>query len=118
MNQEFILENKKKLETEKQRLEGLLSNFAHKGKDTNRENFKTDFPNMGDSQDDNALEVELYAVNLGEEKALESRLQKVNAALSRLQAGAYGKCVIGGEEIEEARLRVAPEAETCVAHSS
>lgn len=113
----LIEQNKIKLETEKERLERLLASFAHKEKTTTREEYSADFPNMGDSADDNAMEVALYETNLAEEKSLESRLDKVNAALRRIADGTYGKCAVGGEEIEEARLSVAPEADTCVKHS-
>jgi RNA polymerase-binding transcription factor DksA len=118
MDQELIALNKRRLEEEKLRLEELLSRFAHREDEAGRENFRTDFPNVGDSTDENALEVAMYETRLGEEKALEEKLSKVNAALARIDAGIYGKCVVGGEEIEEARLRVAPEADTCVIHSS
>lgn len=117
MNQELIDQNKLKLEAEKKRLEGLLGRFAHRDDEAGKENYHTDFPNVGDSADDNAMEVDMYETNLGEEKALEGRLQKVNSALERIVAGKYGLCLVGGEDIEEGRLRVAPEADTCVKHS-
>lgn len=118
MDQELLVINQRKLGEEKLRLEELLSRFARREDQTGRENFKTDFPTLGDSADENAMEVEMYEASLGEEKALESRLQKVNAALARIESGTYGKCMVGGEDIEAARLKVAPEAETCVTHSS
>jgi DnaK suppressor protein len=46
------------------------------------------------------------------------RLQLVDAALARLDAGTYGRCAVGGEPIAEARLRAIPWAATCVAHAS
>ena len=118
MKQELLVDNKKKLEEEKLRLEKLISSFAHRQDNADKENFKTDFPNVGDSVEENAMEVEMYQTNLGEEKTLEARLEKVNSALERIASGTYGRCAVGGEEIEEARLRVAPEADTCVTHSS
>lgn len=118
MNPQLLEENKQLLVSEKRRLEKLLGRFAHRHDEADRENFETDFPNVGDSADDNAMEVAMYEANLGEEKTLESRLQKVNAALNRMAAGSYGMCNVGGEQIEEARLRVAPEADTCVVHSA
>lgn len=110
--------NKTKLLTEKTRLEGLLSRFANKEEKTTREDFTSRFPNLGDSMDENANEVEMYEAELGEEKSLEIRLRKVNDALARIDSGTYGRCSVGGEEIEAARLMVAPEAETCVKHSA
>jgi DnaK suppressor protein len=118
MDSKLIEASKIKLSEEKKRLEGLLSRFASKEKNTTREDFTTRFPNIGDSQDENASEVELYVEELGEERFLEERLRKVNAAVERIAAGTYGRCSVGGEEIEAARLSVAPEAETCVKHSA
>lgn len=117
MDLKIIEQNKIKLETEKQRLEKMLASFAHKEKTSNKEEYTTDYPNISDDMDDNAIEVEMYAASLGEEKSLEGRLQKVNSALERIAAGNYGRCSVGGEEIEAARLSVAPEADTCVKHA-
>lgn len=117
MNTKLIEDNKLKLETEKKRLKGLLVGLGKKTKIKSKEDFKSDFPNMGDSQDDNAQEVAQYETNLGKEKILEERLRKVDGALQRMRDGSYGKCLVGGEEIDEARLRVMPEAETCTEHS-
>ena len=117
MNQDFIEQSKKKLEDEKSRLETLLGRFAKRAKTTDREEFASKFTNLGNEEGDNAQEVEMYETNLGEERSLERRLQKVNSALERIENGNYGKCSVGGEEIEAARLSVAPEADTCVRHS-
>ncbi|PIR96872.1 MAG: hypothetical protein COT91_04390 [Candidatus Doudnabacteria bacterium CG10_big_fil_rev_8_21_14_0_10_41_10] len=117
MNTNLIKENKVKLMTEKKRLEELLSELGPLTDTKSREDYKSDFPNMGDSQDDNAQEVTQYETNLGKEKVLETRLQKVNIALEKIENGTYGKCLVGGEDIEEARLKVAPEVDTCVKHS-
>jgi DnaK suppressor protein len=45
------------------------------------------------------------------------RLELVDAALARLNAGTYGRCTVGGEPIPEARLDAVPWAATCVAHA-
>lgn len=50
------------------------------------------------------------------ELALEKRLKQVRAALARLDAGTYGRCEIGGEEIEAERLEANPTARTCKTH--
>lgn len=117
MNQEFIAQSQQKLEDEKKRLEGMLGKFAHKQQTKDREEFAANFPNLGNDEDANAAEVTMYETNLGEEHSLELRLHKVNSALEKIGKGMYGKCSVGGEEIEEARLKVAPEADTCVKHS-
>lgn len=45
------------------------------------------------------------------------RIDQVDAALARLDAGSYGTCAVGGEPIPEARLAVVPWAATCVEHA-
>ncbi|ROP61519.1 TraR/DksA C4-type zinc finger protein [Curtobacterium sp. PhB115] len=45
------------------------------------------------------------------------RVQQVDAALARLDAGTYGICTVGGEPIAAARLAAVPWAATCVAHA-
>jgi RNA polymerase-binding transcription factor DksA len=114
MNQKFLEQNKAKLEAEKKKLLELMSEVGHK---TSEGNFAADFPNKGDSDDDNAQEVNEYAVNIGEEKIFEVRLKKVSKALERIAKGTYGKCSVGGEDIDVKRLEVMPEAETCATHA-
>ncbi len=41
-------------------------------------------------------------------------LQAIRAALSRIESGNYGWCVVCGSPIAEARLRAEPEADRCV----
>ncbi len=118
MDKEIIEKNKQRLLAEKTRLERLLGAVAHREKDVTREEFSSDFPNVGDSLDDNAIEVSLYEANLAEEKSLEQRLHKVVAALARIADGSYGICQVGGEPIDPARLEAAPEADVCVNHSN
>jgi RNA polymerase-binding transcription factor DksA len=62
-----------------------------------------------------------YASNVGEvdrEEAslevIESQRARVKAALQRLEAGSYGKCVDCGRELPDERLDARPEAERCV----
>ena len=45
---------------------------------------------------------------------LVERVNKLTAALDRLNDGEYGTCTECGEQIAPARLRVIPEVQTCV----
>lgn len=47
---------------------------------------------------------------------LEARYDAVLAALSRVEAGTYGKCDVCGKPIEPARLAADPAATTCMEH--
>ena len=47
---------------------------------------------------------------------LETRYNNITHALANIEAGTYGVCEIGGEEIETDRLDANPAARTCKAH--
>ncbi len=65
---------------------------------------------------DTAEQIEGYEENTAILKELEARYQDVLGALARIDAGTYGICEKGGEEIEAARLSADPAARTCKAH--
>ncbi|MFL6414583.1 MAG: TraR/DksA family transcriptional regulator [Bryobacteraceae bacterium] len=44
-------------------------------------------------------------------------LADIRAALARLEAGTYGRCVVCGKEIEPARLKAVPETPYCREHA-
>jgi DnaK suppressor protein len=43
-----------------------------------------------------------------------AHLRRVQAALDRIDAGTYGRCVGCGQRIEHARLQALPECERCI----
>jgi DnaK suppressor protein len=47
---------------------------------------------------------------------LQAEAEDVQTAMQRLEEGTYGICIIGGEEIPEARLEAIPEAIRCIEH--
>lgn len=47
---------------------------------------------------------------------LEGRLNMVNRALEKMDAGTYGVCEVSGEDIEIERLKANPAAVTCIKH--
>ena len=116
MNQALLEENKAKLLNEQKRLLAMLA------RDTVVDSeipggHKPKFMEAGSEEGENASEVEQFGNELSVAEDLESRLKKVEWALARIENGTYGQCGVGGEEIEEARLRVEPAADTCVAHA-
>ena len=46
---------------------------------------------------------------------LESRLERVERALEKVEDGTYGTCDVCGDAIDPRRLKVAPESTVCVA---
>jgi RNA polymerase-binding transcription factor DksA len=45
------------------------------------------------------------------------RLKQVNAALRRIENGAYGTCEVCDQQIDERRLDAEPAATTCINHA-
>ena len=111
MNKALLEESKAKLLAEKQRLLGILKHDSkQEGKGEFPGEYKPEYPEVGDKPDDNAYEVEQFETNLALSKGLEKKLEKVEAALQRIEDGTYGKDA-QGKEIPEARLRAVPEAD-------
>ena len=116
MNNQLIQENTAKLLDEQKRIKVILDRDdvvdseipgGHKPK----------FVEVGSEEGENAFESEEFANDLSVTENLETRLAKVEAALKRIENKTYGKCLVGGEEIEEARLEAEPAAETCMKHA-
>ncbi len=63
-----------------------------------------------------ADEMEEYETRIATAAALEDRLAEITDALSRIENGTYGTCVVCGATIEEDRLSANPAATTCKAH--
>ncbi len=55
------------------------------------------------------------AIALESERRHRQELQRIEAALRRMNEGEYGLCVTCGEEIAVARLGLDPAAATCIA---
>jgi DnaK suppressor protein len=49
--------------------------------------------------------------------AARTRLADIDAALERVAAGTYGRCVVCGTPIPEPRLQARPFAATCLTHA-
>lgn len=112
MTTEFITQRKEDLLKKKKDLEEQLKTFAEKkGKD----DWQTQYPQMNESEEDKADEVEEYENLLPVEHSLEENLKDINIALEKIEKGTYGKCDNCGCEcdIPEERLIALPEAKTC-----
>ena len=102
-----------KLEEERANLEKQLAAFAHRNPQ-NTQDFETEFPQLGDKEDENAAEVEEYSTNLSLERTLESALRDVTKTLERIKSGTYGKCKYCGKDIDEKRLLARPTSSSCI----
>jgi len=104
---------KSKLLEEKERLEHDLGGFTSKD-GVVADNYKSKFPDFGDDEDENALEVADYSDRLSMEHVLEKQLRDVNIALERIADGTYGIDKYTGEPIDEKRLLARPTSSTNV----
>ena len=64
---------------------------------------------------DGTLEAVDRLNQIGVGNRLESRLERVDRALLKLEEGTYGTCDVCGKPIDPRRLRAAPESAVCVA---
>jgi RNA polymerase-binding protein DksA len=64
---------------------------------------------------DQAQASEREDMSLATRQRLADRINRLTAALARIDAGTYGLCVECGQPIESARLKAMPEAATCLA---
>lgn len=102
------------LVAEKKRLEDELAQFAHRNPKAAETDFNSDFPKIGDSEDENAAEVAQFTDNLSLEDELEHALRDVEGSLARMEAGTYGLCTYCKQEIDENRLRARPTSSSCI----
>ena len=110
---------KKQLEEEKSRLEGELGTVAHRNPDAPEDWTVTppDLNIMPAAKEEMADQEEELENAASVEYNLESRLRDVNEALEKMRQGKYGVCAVGGEPIDEKRLRANPAALTCIKHT-
>ena len=73
------------------------------------------------SFDENFADSGQVAAEQGESRlivaSLTEQLNEVQRALSKIDAGTYGKCETCGEEIAEARLEAMPATRYCINHA-
>ena len=102
------------LTAEQSKLEKTLVRIAHKtGKGAGK--YDADFPEYGDDEDENAMEVAEYSSSLSLESELEKSLRDANNALKRIEEGTYGVDKYTGDLIAEGRLRARPTSTSSVA---
>ncbi len=108
---------KEKLEAEKQKLESQMGIIGRKNPsvpgDWEPVPSETGMESDLADQADVVMSRESNTAILAD---LEARYDTVLSALERIEKRKYGKCEVGGEEIEQARLEADPAATTCMKH--
>lgn len=112
MDQNFLAEQKKKLQAQAEQVGADLTVFALKTKGPG--GFTARYPNVGDEVEDNVFEMATQEEQADAEKNLEELLERTKAAIKRINDSSYGRCLSCGREIELERLKAAPEAEECL----
>ncbi|MBI5222007.1 MAG: TraR/DksA family transcriptional regulator [Candidatus Magasanikbacteria bacterium] len=112
-SEEFLDKINKQLLSEKARLENELEKFTTKNAHVAGD-YDATFPEYGDKEDENALEVAQYTANKPLEIALEKELRDVNKSLDRLKKDDYGICKYCDKPIDEKRLLARPTSGACV----
>ncbi len=104
------------LESEKETLERELGSVATKI-NTTSDGYEPKQTEVGEDtadREDVAEAIENFEENTVTTNALETQLMEVDAALSKIESGTYGKCEVCGEAIENERLEANPSAKTCM----
>jgi DnaK suppressor protein len=113
MNKENLEKIKKDLLERKEQIEKELNSFAKKDEYV-KDNYRSEFPDFGDKEDENAEEIAQYTDNISIEFSLEKTLRDINKALERISDGTYGNCAYCSKEISEDRLLARPTSNACV----
>lgn len=114
MEKELIEKMRQELENNKTSLTKELETFATKDKNVEG-NWDAKHISAEDTDmEEKADEFEENDTLLSLEHSLETKLKDVNLALEKITAGTYGACEKCGQEIEEKRLAVCPEARLCM----
>jgi DnaK suppressor protein len=113
MEKTRIAEVRRFLESERERLANEIAEFESGRHDTLSEasgenNYRDHMADQGSATFARDLEMEL-------EDNVREVLDAVDRALSRIDAGTYGKCRRCGEQIAEERLAALPTAKLCIA---
>ena len=104
---------KNKLIAQKKFIISQLQKFAKKSKKI-KGNYETKFQQIGNHQDENAIEVSDYESSLSVEYELEKELKDIESALKKTSENTYGICSNCGKRINPKRLEAMPEATLCI----
>lgn len=117
MDQQFQQELRDKLVDQKNKLMTQLEGITHE-KEFNKDKVQVKWQDMGDKDEDNAVEVADFQDSVALERNLEIALEKIELALKKMDEGKYGVCESCGGPIEEERLMAYPEATQCMVCSN
>lgn len=97
----FLIKQKRALLKEKKRVKNELKIIER-------------FPQYGEKEEENAMEVEQFEGYLGLRTGARNLYKQIEKALKKMEKGIYGKCEVCKGLIERGRLEAFPAATTCV----
>ncbi|MFA5052406.1 MAG: TraR/DksA family transcriptional regulator [Patescibacteria group bacterium] len=113
MDQQFEQELRAKLKEQQDTLTAQLEEITHEKK-FNKDKVQVKWQNVGDKDEDNAVEVANFQDSVALERNLEISLEKIETALKKMDEGTYGQCEKCGNPMEDDRLLAYPEATHCI----
>jgi len=113
MDQSLIEQLKEKLLGDRKKLVEQLEQITGE-KSFDKDKVQAKWKEVGDKDEDNALEVAEFQDNISLERNLEVNLEKIEDALQRIEKGEYGICEKCSNQIEDERLIAYPEATLCL----
>lgn len=113
MDTKTAAELKARLKDQQKKIEVQLESIT-KEKDFNKDKVQAKWQDLGDKDEDNALEVADFQDAVALERNLEVSLEKIQKALNRIAQGTYGTCERCSKPIEMERLQAYPEAARCL----
>jgi len=113
MDNETKEQLKKKLTDEKEKICELLEKMTN-AKEFNKDKVQVRIDNMGDKEEDNAIEVANFQDSMSLERDLETNLEKIDNALEKIDKDDFGKCSKCEKDIRPERLLAYPEADLCM----
>jgi len=102
--------DKKFIESQKRSIEKDLARLEEEVKRGRK------FADIGSTNEDNALEFEVFEENLALSKNALREVKDLRGALKRIEKGTYGICQKCGQTIERGRLKAYPAAAFCATH--
>ncbi|MCK4744441.1 TraR/DksA C4-type zinc finger protein [Candidatus Parcubacteria bacterium] len=113
IDKKVLEEIKKSLEARRDKIKAELDKFTKEDKHEH-EKHKAIFPEFGDKNDENAIEIATFTDNISIGKSLEYILRDIEDALQRIEKGTYGICKYCHQPILQERLKIRPVSSACI----
>ncbi|MFH0804934.1 MAG: TraR/DksA C4-type zinc finger protein [Patescibacteria group bacterium] len=114
MDQRALDHLQRQLTAEQKKIAAQLKAMTAEAGSPDTDQAQVKWRELGDKDEDGALEVADYQDSISLERDLQKNLGHIERALDRMAAGTYGACEVCGKPIEEQRLAANPAGATCL----